>query len=171
MPASDQGQPTRRYTVVPRTLIFITRPGEVLLLKGAAHKGLWAGRYNGFGGHVERGENAALSARRELAEESGLQTPLRLCGVVSVDVEPTWGVLLFVFHGEWQGDQPQAGSEGDPEWLPLAALDELPVVEDLPVLLARVLNHLPTAAPFFAHSRYDEQGKLQVEFQEDVWPI
>ncbi len=73
MPASDQGVHNDRYQVIPRSLIFVRRGEQVLLLKGAAHKRLWANLYNGIGGHIERGEDALSAARRELAEESGLQ--------------------------------------------------------------------------------------------------
>ena len=67
MPSSDQGVTHDRYTLIPRTLIFLTRGERVLLLKGAPHKRLWANRYNGVGGHIERGEDVLTSARRELA--------------------------------------------------------------------------------------------------------
>jgi len=56
MPKSEQGVTFDRYAIIPRTLIFITREGpsglEVLLIKGAPTKRLWANRYNGVGGHV-----------------------------------------------------------------------------------------------------------------------
>jgi hypothetical protein len=44
MPARDQGVTCDRYTLIPRTLIFLTRNDQVLLLKGATHKHLWANR-------------------------------------------------------------------------------------------------------------------------------
>ena len=52
MPKSDQGVRNDRYKIIPRTLIFVTRGEQVLLLKGAEHKRLWANQYNGIGGHV-----------------------------------------------------------------------------------------------------------------------
>ena len=72
MPASDQGSLTGRYTLIPRTLIFLSCGNRMLLIKGAPHKRLWANLYNGIGGHVERGEDILSAARRELQEEIGM---------------------------------------------------------------------------------------------------
>ena len=51
--------------LIPRTLIFLTCRDLVLLLKGAPHKRLWANRYNGIGGHIERGEDVLTAAQRD----------------------------------------------------------------------------------------------------------
>jgi len=68
-----QGVSQDRYTVIPRVLIFpFASDGKVLLLKGAAHKRIWAGLWNGIGGHVETGESILQAAQRELREETGL---------------------------------------------------------------------------------------------------
>ena len=58
MGKSDQGvrASKERYTVIPRVLVFFLDGGDVLLLKGAPTKRIWANRYNGVGGHVEAGE-------------------------------------------------------------------------------------------------------------------
>ena len=45
----------------------VTGEPEVLLLRGAADKRLWANRYNGLGGHVEAGEDVLSAAKREAA--------------------------------------------------------------------------------------------------------
>jgi len=72
MPHSDQGVTADRYTVIPRTAIFLRRGDSYLLLKGAPTKRLWANKYNGLGGHVERGEDVLSATRRELLEETDL---------------------------------------------------------------------------------------------------
>ena len=58
MPKQDQGIDVslkrQRFTVIPRTLVFITRGDHVLLLRGSAQKRIWANKYNGIGGHIER---------------------------------------------------------------------------------------------------------------------
>lgn len=165
MPLSDQGLDQPRYRVVPRTLIFVTRGEELLLLKGAPDKRLWANRYNGIGGHIERGEDALGAARRELAEETGLHVPdLWLCGVVLVDGDQRTGIGMFVFKGEALEGDLRPSAEGSLEWVRRERLGELPLVEDLPVLLERVLAIRRGDPPFAAHSSYSEAGTLVVRF-------
>lgn len=165
MPKKDQGAGFARYKVIPRTLIFITYQEKVLLLKGSPHKKLWANRYNGVGGHIEPGEDVLTSARRELMEETGLSIDsLFLCGTVVVDVETDTGILLFVFKGESASDAIQSSSEGTAEWVRVDGWSDLPLTEDLPVLLPKVLKFKPGQAPFYAHSGYDEEEHLQIRF-------
>ena len=143
MPKSDQGFSSERFQVIPRSLIFIFNAGgEVLLLKGAANKKIWAGHYNGIGGHVEAGEDIQTSALRELKEETGISdVALRLCGQVMVEVDAQRGIALFIFKGQYNGKNLMASEEGDLEWVRVANLPDLPVVEDLLTLLPMVAAH------------------------------
>lgn len=165
MPQSDQRIANNRYTLIPRTAIFIRRGDSYLLLKGAPTKRLWANKYNGLGGHVERGEGVLSSARRELREETGLTAELWLCGTVIVDAGET-GICLFVFTGELTGGQLTASDEGLAEWIEFERIGELDVVEDLPILLARIHGMKRGDSPFSARSFYDDEGKLVVRFEE-----
>ena len=116
------------------------------------------------GGHIEKGENAYLG-KRELLEETGLSAELWLCGTVIVDAGET-GICLFLFTGECLEGEPQPSPEGLAEWIPYQSVPELPVVEDLPVLLAKIHHMQRGDQPFFAWSHYDEGEKLIVEFGE-----
>jgi 8-oxo-dGTP diphosphatase len=165
MPKSEQGVTSDRYTIIPRTLVFLTRGDDVLLLRGAAHKRLWANLYNGIGGHIERGEDALSAARRELEEETGLAgIALWLVGVVLIDAGEARGIGLFVFRGEYLGGALRESAEGTLEWVAAARLGEVALVEDLRTVLPRILALRPGDAPFSALYEYDEQDRMQIKF-------
>lgn len=148
-----------RYTVIPRTLVFLRRGDDVLLLKGAPTKRLWPGRYNGLGGHIEAGETVIAAALREVREEAGL-TPEQidsfvLRALINIEGAPR-GVLLCVFIG-WARTREVVGSpEGVPEWIPLADLGRIDLV-DGDRLLPRLLRG---TGLLFGHQRHTPDGEV-----------
>jgi 8-oxo-dGTP diphosphatase len=164
MPVSDQGFNSERYQVIPRSLIFIFDEDRVLLLQGDEDKKIWAGKYNGIGGHIEAGEDILESASRELAEETGLSgLPLRLCGQVMITLNENQGIALFIFTGIYSGQSIKESEEGALEWVAMEDLQNLPIVEDLPKLLYRVVEHQP-GDPLIVGKYYYDVDRLVMLF-------
>ena len=70
------------------TLCVVHTKDRILL--GMKKRGFGEGRWNGFGGKVEKGESIANAAKRELQEEAG---------IVPHDLQRR-GVLNFTFMGD-----------------------------------------------------------------------
>ena len=165
MRPEDQLNAGVRYTVIPRVLVFLTRDDEVLLLRGAPDKKLWAGKYNGLGGHIEPGETPHQAAVREVGEEARLTVEtLTLRAVVHVMLAPAPGVLFFVFAGTVSPGELRPSIEGEPVWVARSEINTLPLVEDLPELLPRVLEPGPL---IYGHYTFSE-GELRMAFHSPV---
>ncbi|MCL4831990.1 MAG: NUDIX domain-containing protein [Caldilineaceae bacterium] len=176
MQASQQGISAGaggRYQVVPRTLIFVTSINpengneDLLLIKGAPTKRLWANKYNGIGGHVEPGEDFLAGAQRELAEETGLRdVALTLVGVLNIavrpDGDPPSGVAVFVFSGQTASRTLNASREGELHWVALADVESLPLVDDLYQLLPLLRNSQTT---IYGQYQPDDDGAMIYRFR------
>lgn len=174
MGASEQGagENKSRWMVSARTLIFLTHGTEILLIKRNPQRRIFPGRYNGLGGHLERDEDPLAGAIRELEEEAGIRPKhLHLCAIYHIDPGGESGVIVFVFVGESPTRELRSAhtDEGELCWLPRSQLSQLDLVEDLPILLARILNDdATTYTPLYAHLSYDEADRLRVRFHDET---
>lgn len=171
MGASEQGAELTddRWLTLPRTLCFVMNGDDVLLMKRAGHKRIFPNQYNGLGGHIERDEDPNSGALREIEEESGLRVhSLRLCSIHSIDAGGATGILLFVYTAisdsrETREDCP----EGQLEWIAKDQVFELDLVEDLPVLLAKIFAMESDQPPMSAHVSYDAVDNIVLHFNEE----
>ncbi len=169
MPASDQGVSVsrHRFQIIPRVLCFVQHGADLLLIRGAATKRIWAGKYNGLGGHLEPNESPAAAARREIHEESGLTVhDLRLRGVITIQAGEPVGIGLYVYSAAAATRDVIESTEGQLEWVPAAAITSRELVEDLVTLIPRVLAMSDSDAPFSARYSYDADGRLVIRFDD-----
>lgn len=161
MPINNQGLFLDRYQIIPRVLVFVTRGDLILLIKGSPQKRIWANLYNGIGGHVEKGEDILSATRREFFEETGLNllSPW-LCALVTIDTGEDTGIGMYVFRGEVSSKKLKDSSEGSLEWIPLGEIHNIPLVEDLPILIPRIMKMKRNSPPLFLHYNYDEYDTL-----------
>ncbi len=167
MGAQEQGANAveNRWLTIPRTLCFVLNDDHLLLMKRAPHKRVFPNRYNGVGGHIERDEDPLTSARREIKEETGLEVrDVRLRAIYNIDAGEATGIVLFVFTAVSDTRDVTANLEGTLHWIPLADVYALDLVEDLPLLLPRILPMQPDDPPLFAHVSYDEDDRIQMHF-------
>ena len=165
--AKEQGADATagRWLTIPRTLCFITHGEDVLLLKRGDHKRVFPGQYNGHGGHIERDEDPFTGAIREMHEETGLDVSnVHFRGTIHVDTGHTNGIMVFVFSAEATSRAFADSDEGTLEWVPRDRIFDLPLVEDLPILIPRLFDTPLDAAPFFAHTSYDNNDELVMLF-------
>lgn len=172
MGAQQQGADATdgRWLSLVLTLCFITHGADVLLRRRGDHRRVFPGMYNGLGGHVEQGEDPYSSAIREIREESGLSvTSLRLRGISTIDAGGLTGITMFIFTANATSRMLIESDEGTLHWVPLASTHDLPLVEDLPILLARLFAADAHAdEPFFAHVSYDANDRLLMTFTDAV---
>ena len=108
------------------TLCMIHQHPRVLL--GMKKRGFGAGKWNGFGGHIEKGETIEEATRREIREEAGLEVgELSKNGVIEFEWKGKPEILeVHVFRTDSFSGEPRESEEMKPQWF---HIDELPYDE------------------------------------------
>jgi 8-oxo-dGTP diphosphatase len=168
MGANDQGANAtdNRWLTIPRTLCFVFNGSDVLLMKRAAHRRVFPNKFNGLGGHIERDEDPLTGAKREILEESGLTVrDVQLRSVHNIDAGQATGIMLFVYTA-WSDSREfkNESNEGILHWIPTDKLSDFDLVEDLPLILPRLIAMGDTTPPFSVHVSYDENDEINVRF-------
>jgi 8-oxo-dGTP diphosphatase len=155
----------KRYALVPRTLVFIQRENEYLLIHKKKRNSYGFGKMNGVGGHMEKGEDPFASARREVLEETGLSiNQLDICAILFIDTEDTPGVEVFVFRADYEGGQITQSDEGRLEWKTLEEINSSDqILEDVPMLIDLCNQHEVGKIPQIIKYSYDEKGLLRID--------
>ncbi|RUS76676.1 hypothetical protein EGW08_015566 [Elysia chlorotica] len=98
------------------TLVFVKEPGKILL--GMKKRGFGEGRWNGFGGKVEKGETILEGAKRELLEESGITAnTLSRVGLINFEFEKDPVILeIHIFKTSDYNGNPTETEEMRPQW-------------------------------------------------------
>jgi len=101
------------------TLVFPRRQNEVLL--GMKKRGFGVGKWNGFGGKIEKGETIEEAAVRELEEESGLKTTrLTRVGYLVFRMEASNKLMKVHVYDCWddtfQAEDVTESDEMRPKW-------------------------------------------------------
>ena len=123
------------------SLVFLLDTSQRRVLLGMKKRGFGQGKYNGFGGKMEKGETMPACAQRELSEECGCLVPLeklhargRLCFNMLTEgmVDKATGavssrLLVHVFTAEFTdvaNGEIVESEEMSPQWF---AWDALPL--------------------------------------------
>ena len=144
------------YTPILATLGYVLSPDRtrvLLIHRNARPDDPAFGKYNGLGGKMEPGEDVATCMRRELREEAGIDVPgLRLRGVVHETGLLGHDYVVFFFVGEVADAALRPAPGVELAWHDLPGVRELPLVDDLPLLLDALLAN---PEPVLAVERYD----------------
>lgn len=81
-----------------------------------------------------------------------------------IDAGQATGIGIFIFRGEYSGGDLVQSHEGQLEWIKLDQLKDYPLVEDLQIILPRLMELKRGDPPKYLRYFYDDQDRLQVRF-------
>jgi len=153
-----------RYQFVPRTLVFIKNNDKYLLIHKKKRNSFDFNKFNGVGGHIEKGEEPFESACREIAEETGLKiNSLELTAILFIDTISAPGIQVFVFRADYLNGEITNSCEGTLNWMTYVEIkDNKDVVLDVPELIQICETHNRGSKPQIIKYLYNDLGELRI---------
>ena len=128
---------------IPGVGVAVVADGRLLLVKRGREpgRGLWAVP----GGKVEAGEELTATARREVAEETGLEVVVEDVVWVGESIgpgdPPAWHYVMIDFIGRVVGGEPVAADDADEVgWFTDEEARHLPLTPTMPGLLDKLVE-------------------------------
>ena len=144
------------------TLVFVVREGWILLIR--KKRGLGAGKINGPGGRLERGESPLDCAVREVQEElRTTPTGLEMCGENRFQFVDGYSIHVYVFRATGCDAEPQETEEAAPIWAPTQRIPYEEMWEDDELWLPLVLRGRRFSGRFI----FDGDAMLDHEVEEE----
>ncbi len=144
------------------TLVFVVREGRILLIR--KKRGLGAGKINGPGGRLERGESPLDCAVREVQEElRTTPTGLEMCGENRFQFVDGYSIHVYVFRATGCDAEPQETEEAAPIWAPTQRIPYEEMWEDDELWLPLVLRGRRFSGRFI----FDGDAMLDHELEEE----
>lgn len=145
-------------------MIFLFNNHEVLLINNTRIGRFGFGKWNGLGGHIEKGENPIEAAKREVFEESGISIGnLEFDYITLLDADEGVGICLFIFHGYIKNKKFIIKNEGDLRWIAIDKLNQLDCVIDITQLINLIRSKPKKQLPVFLQYYYGKNDKLIIE--------
>ena len=87
-------------------------------------RGFGSGRWNGFGGKVEKDEKIEEAAKREIFEEAGIKVKeLEKVGIIDFEFKGNPEILeVHIFKGHDYSGEPTESEEMKPQWFQISSI-------------------------------------------------
>lgn len=145
------------------TVTYLFKDGKVLLQKKAPGR-FGEGKWNGPGGKIEKWEPPAISAIREVREETGLEVKnIVPAGLLIFNEEGGKEFAVHVFTTEHFEGEIKASDEGELKWFSIDRLPFEEMWEDDKIWVPSVLKKEPFKGTFLFSKGFKKLLEYRME--------